>query len=462
MEHFEWDFYDWPGMLSILDFYQGKGRKPLDADCEVDLIMDETKNTDAKDKVSLKDDAQSGRNLYAQVDDNRDEALALAKQAAAPGQVQNRFAPSAYSVIPPYVLQELATKNPANTDFLKTYNRTKDLQETPVIVRPRVDTNANGSREVYDAQAKEDHPGVRARFEGDKPHADKEVNDAYEGTGIVRDFYKNVLGRNSIDNQGMKFISTVNYGDNYENAFWNGSQMTYGRPGADSPFKTFVLLDVIGHEITHGVTEKESGMRYYGQSGALNESMSDVFGELIDQYSKKQTADQADWVVGNGIWKDGVNGRGLRDMLNPGTAYDDPKVGKDPQPAHMKDYWNGWGDNGGVHYNSGIPNRAFALFAKSVGGYAWESPAQIWYAALKNAGSNPNFASFAAETIKQAKALGKNDLVEKLEKSWDAVGVTPNANATDNTPGGDDANDNDHGHDHKNDSPIPRPNKKAS
>lgn len=387
---------------------------------------------DGKDKTQVKNDdsQQASQNLVAELNSNKTESIALAKAAAA---APNQY-PVGYSVLPPYMLQELATRNPGNSDFLKTYTQTKDMQETPVVLRPRVETSANGTREVYDAKGKEEHPGEKARFEGDGPSTDDEVNVAYDSAGFIRDFYLKEYGRNSIDGQGMKMIQTVNYGDNYENAFWNGSQMTYGRPGKDSPFKTFVLLDVIGHEITHGVTEKESGMRYYGQSGALNESMSDVFAELIEQYSKKQTADQADWVVGNGIWKDTVKGRGLRDMLNPGTAYDDPAVGKDPQPAHMKDYWNGWGDNGGVHYNSGIPNKAFATFARAVGGNAWEAPGHIWYDARKAAGSNPDFATFAHHTIEAAKAMGRADLVTKLEAAWDGVGVKPSATKAADAP----------------------------
>ena len=384
---------------------------------------------DGKDKTQVSNDQskEASQNLVGELNSNKAESIALAKAA---GAAPNQY-PVGYSVLPPYMLQDLATRNPGNSDFLKTYTQTKDMQETPVVLRPRVETNANGTREVYDAKGKEEHPGEKARFEGEPAAADAEVNTAYDGAGFIRDFYLKEYGRNSIDGQGMKMIQTVNYGDNYENAFWNGSQMTYGRPGKDSPFKTFVLLDVIGHEITHGVTEKESGMRYYGQSGALNESMSDVFGELIEQYSKKQTADQADWLVGGGIWKDNIKGRGLRDMLNPGTAYDDPSVGKDPQPAHMKDYWNGWGDNGGVHYNSGIPNKAFATFAKAVGGNAWEAPGHIWYDARKAAGSNPDFGTFAYHTIEAAKAMGRADLVSKLEAAWDGVGVKPSAKAAD-------------------------------
>lgn len=427
-----------------------------------------------KTKVKAEDKVESGRSLYAEVDADRAESLQIAQAQGKTTAIPQRFQPTGFSVIPPHLLKEMVNRNPSDPELVKTLNKTTDLQETPIIVRPRVDTGANGDREVYDAQGKEVQPGVKVRFEGEKPTGETEADNAYDYTGLVRDFFKKEFGRNSIDGQGMKFISTVNYGENYENAFWDGSQMTYGRPGPDSPFKSFVILDVVGHEIMHGVTERESNMRYWGQSGALNESMSDVFGELIEQWSKKQTADQADWVIGNGIWKDTVKGRGLRDMLNPGTAYDDPAVGKDPQPAHMKDYWNGWGDNGGVHYNSGIPNRAFATFAKAVGGNAWEAPGHIWYNALKAAGSNPDFASFAHHTVEAAKAMGRADLVQKLEAAWDGVGVKPQApKATDSntTPGGSQDQDHDHkhdpDHDHKHDhdhrkGPLPQPGLKKS
>lgn len=330
-----------------------------------------------------------------------------------------------YSFIPPYLLREMALRNPKNLDFVSTMNKTRAL---PNCVDGCDD---NAVREVYDAKGKEDLPGDLVRKEGQKPTGDKEADDAYEFTGQVRDYFSKVHGRNSIDDKGMKLISTVNYGENYENAFWNGRQMTYGRPGKDSPFKTFVLLDVCGHEITHGVTEKMSNMEYYGQAGALNESMSDVFGELIQQRARNVKAKDADWVVGDGLWKDNIKGAGLRNMLKPGTAYDDPSIGKDPQPAHMKDYVKMSGDNGGVHYNSGIPNRAFAEFAVAMGGYAWEKPAQIWYEALKNAGSNPSFASFAYQTIEAAKKLGSDSDVAKLQKAWEDVGVTPSKDSKD-------------------------------
>ncbi len=393
-----------------------------------DLEGTKKEGTNLQSTQKLLDDAHAGQGK--EINSPAQNLLAFAKAGAEAGAkaAQNigGGGDTRSGIIPPYMLEDLAKRNPNVPGFQDTLK----LQPRfwPFPSKPK---DEKGAREVYDAQGKETQPGKKARFEGQKATGNDEVDKAYDFTGEVRGFYKDVYNRNSIDGKGMKFVSTVNYGTNYENAFWNGSQMTYGRPSDDSPFKTFMLLDVCGHEITHGVTEKESQLQYHGQSGALNESLSDIFGELIQQHAKNQKAADADWVVGDGIWKDGIKGRGLRDMLNPGTAYDDPKVGKDPQPAHMKDYLKTTRDNGGVHYNSGIPNKAFATFAVAVGGHAWEEPGHIWYAARAAAGSNPSFAQFAYHTIEQAKKLGFTNDVPKLEKAWADVGVTPSATATD-------------------------------
>jgi Zn-dependent metalloprotease len=367
--------------------------------------------------------SQSGSRLLSIVD-VLDDAASSARRAVV-GQPE-----ASAGIIPPYMLEELSKRNPAVPHFRATMHKMDQNSkpgETSWWPFPWPSGKHNAEREVYDAGGKESLPGKKARFEGDKPTGNDEVDRAYDFTGQVRSYYKDVHDRNSIDGKGMKFVSTVNYGDNYENAFWNGKQMTYGRPGSESPFKTFILLDVCGHEITHGVTEKETGLKYQGQAGALNESLSDVFGELIEQKAKQQLAKDADWLVGKDIWKDSVKGRGLRDMLHPGTAYDDPAIGKDPQPAHMKDYFKTTRDHGGVHYNSGIPNRAFATFAVSVGGYAYDEPGKIWFAARKAAGAEPSFAQFAYQTIEQAKKLGYSADVSKLQKAWEDVGVKPSA-----------------------------------
>ena len=180
--------------------------------------------------------------------------------------------------------------------------------------------------------------------------------------------FKKVFSRNSIDDRGMRIDSTVHYGDCYDNAFWNGRQMVYG-DGDGRIFAPFTkALDVIGHELTHGITQCEAGLNYRGQPGALNESFSDVFGCLVKQYRRRQTAKEADWLIGEDLFLPGVKAKAIRSMKAPGTAYDDPVLGKDPQPGHMDDYVVTEEDNGGVHLNSGIPNRAFYELAMRLKG----------------------------------------------------------------------------------------------
>ena len=152
-----------------------------------------------------------------------------------------------------------------------------------------------------------------------------------------------------------------------------------------SCFRRFTLaIDVIGHELTHGVTQYTSNLNYSDQPGALNESLSDVFGSLVKQRQRGQTASQADWLIGEGLFTANVKGVALRSLKEPGTAYDDPVLGRDPQPAHMRDYVHTSDDDGGIHINSGIPNHAFFLVAAAIGGYAWEKAGRIWYTAARD------------------------------------------------------------------------------
>ena len=355
------------------------------------------------------------------------------KPATVEEEARNHFHDEIEGVIPPDLLSELAKRNPNDPSFKNTIVEMEKLNKEG-LAKPRLGRDEGGKREVYDAMGQKlerGEFGEKLRFEGEPRSGDREADAVYDYTGAVRSFYKEVFNRNSIDDNGMKMISRVNYGENFQNAYWDGVSMTYGRPGADSPFKSLALLDVTAHEIAHGVTQHESGLVYRGQAGALNESMSDVFGEMVEQWVNKTSSRNADWIIGQGIWKDSVNGKGLRDMLHPGTAYDDSRIGKDKQPGHMDAYVQTTKDNGGVHINSGIPNRAFAEFARSVGGYSWEQPGQIWFKARQEAGRNPSFAQFAQATINAAKELGYNSLVPKLQASWGAVGVEPSATATD-------------------------------
>jgi Zn-dependent metalloprotease len=224
----------------------------------------------------------------------------------------------------------------------------------------------------------------------------------------------------------MKLDSTVHYGEEYNNAFWNGTQMVYGDGDGDIFQRFTKSIDVIGHELTHGVTQYEAALEYEGQAGALNESFSDIFGSLVKQHVFKQTADKADWLIGSGLFTKKINGLALRSMKEPGSAYDDPTIGIDPQPDHMKNYVKTSSDNGGVHINSGIPNRAFYLTALELGGYAWERAGKIWYIVLtEKLRERSNFQMAANSTFEVAGDIfEKNGEEQKaIKKAWNEVGI---------------------------------------
>lgn len=281
-------------------------------------------------------------------------------------------------------------------------------------------------RTIYDAKNSTDLPGTLVRGEGDQPSTDVAINEAYDGSGATYDLYHDIYERNSIDDRGLRLDSTVHYDIRYDNAFWNGDQMVYG-DGDGTLFNRFTIaIDVIGHELTHGITQYEAALIYRNESGALNESFSDVFGSLVKQRTLNQTADQADWLIGEGLLASGVQGVALRSMKAPGTAYDDPVLGKDPQPANYKNLYRGTSDNGGVHINSGIPNRAFYLAATAIGGYAWEKAGKIWYITLRDVlRSRSNFKNAANATIAVAGNLYGQDSNEQkaVRSAWKQVGV---------------------------------------
>jgi Zn-dependent metalloprotease len=343
-------------------------------------------------------------------------------------------------IVPPFMLKNIAThgtdaQQATAIDTLKTSAQLRGQRNaltdfTPAAIRV---TTGTKDRVVYTANFGSSLPGTVVRRENDPPSSDPAVNEAFDGSGTTYDLYNNVYQRNSIDGNGMRLDSTVHYQKGYDNAFWDGQQMVYGdgdedQPPADRIFNRFTIaIDVIGHELTHGVTQYTAKLAYSYQSGALNESMSDVFGSLVKQYGLQQSAAQADWIIGAGLFTSNVNGVGIRSMKAPGTAYDDPTLGKDPQPAHMKDYVNTTSDNGGVHINSGIPNHAFYVTAMEIGGFAWEKAGQIWYATLKGKlSSGSNFQNCADMTYQAAADLyGSGSLEQQaVKKGWAEVGIT--------------------------------------
>jgi Zn-dependent metalloprotease len=208
------------------------------------------------------------------------------------------------------------------------------------------------------------------------------------------------------------------------NAFWDGSQMAYG-DGDGVVFQCFTRsLDVVAHELTHGVQSFTSDLVYRGQSGAINEHFSDVFGVLVRQWRRQETGPRASWLVGAEVLVPAKTRRAIRDMERPGTAYTaDPVLGSDPQPDHMDRIYTGAADSGGVHINSGIPNRAFVLFAQAVGGPAWETPAAVWYEAMLRLPRTATFAALAKTTIKIATERFAADTGKACRAAWKQVGL---------------------------------------
>lgn len=354
--------------------------------------------------------------------------------------------------IPPHMLKNIATKGTESQkvlaiDTLKISAQMRGRRQALADFSAAAFRVASGGKDriVYDAKNGSNLPGTIARREGEAASADVAVNEAYDGSGTTYDLFNDVYKRNSIDANGMRLDSTVHYRTGYDNAFWDGEQMVYGDGDENLPveerlFNRFTIaLDVIGHELTHGVTQFEAKLMYSQQPGALNESMSDVFGSLVRQYQLAQTAAEADWIIGKGLLTANVNGVGIRSMKAPGTAYDDPVLGKDPQPAHMKDYVNTISDNGGVHINSGIPNHAFYVTAIELGGHAWEKAGQIWYVTLKDKlTTNSKFQDCANLTHQVAGDLyGAGGLEQQaVQKGWAAVGLTVGGTPPPPEPGG--------------------------
>jgi Zn-dependent metalloprotease len=218
----------------------------------------------------------------------------------------------------------------------------------------------------------------------------------------------------------------VHYATDYSNAQWNGRQMLYG-DGDERIFTRFTkALDVIGHELTHGVTQYSAALDYHDQSGALNEHFSDVFGILVKQYSLRQPASKSDWLIGAGLFTPQVHGSAIRSMKSPGTAYNDPILGRDPQPGHMKNYVKTHDDSGGVHINSGIPNHVFYLLATALGGNAWEVAGKIWYVTLtQKLPHDAQFQTCADTTFAVAGELfgAASEPQKAVAAAWKAVGI---------------------------------------
>ncbi len=352
----------------------------------------------------------------------------------------------AHAIVPPYLLARIAAvQEPTWARAAEAARSTlaAPREYRPVRSRLRLSIEDGGTlvaettpapdREISDAQLREVLPGVKVRGEDDPATGDAAADEAFDGLGATFDFLWDAWGRNSLDGAGGSLLATVHYGEDYDNAFWNGERMVFG-DGDGEVFTGFTgSLTVIAHELAHGVIEDEGGLLYRDQSGALNESVADVFGALAEQHALGQSADEASWLIGEGIFTDAVQGTALRSLAAPGTAYDDDVLGRDPQPAHLRDYVQTRDDNGGVHINSGIPNHAFYLTAMALGGRAWERAGLIWYRTITAGTLSPtaDFAAFAQATLAAAAAEygEESEEVAAVRAGWTGVGVIEDAGA---------------------------------
>lgn len=361
-----------------------------------------------------------------------------------------------YCIIPPYMLDSMAERGtPQQQDYarrcLASSDRLRAARERTILgdgpTAPQGASATDGKeRIVYSANNTTTLPGQRVRGEGDPPTGDAAADEAYDGSGYTYDLYEQVYGRKSIDGDNLRLDSTVHYDRGFDNAFWDGRQMVYGDGDQDLPadqrlFNRFTAsLDVIGHELTHGVTQYTANLVYRDQSGALNEHFSDVFGALVKQRKLNQNAGTADWLVGAELFTNNVRGDAIRSMKAPGTAYDDPVLGKDPQPAHMDDYVNTNQDNGGVHINSGIPNFAFYRTAVELGGNAWDKAGAIWYQTLTADRLSPNavfqdVVDLTSEIAGKLYGIGSTDQ-RAVINGWAAAGLrVTNAPSEPSAPG---------------------------
>lgn len=314
-----------------------------------------------------------------------------------------------------------------------------------------LDTTRGQGIETNDAQGRtRDNPAPvqlvdnnGAWGEASDPRGHRTAVDAQFGAQMTSDFLRDLLGRDSLDGRGEKLLSTVNVrledanGNLAPNAFWNGEQMTYGI-GDGVTFSDLTTVDIAGHEIAHGLTERTAGLIYRNESGGLNESISDIIGAGVEWYASQRNANvEFNWKVGEDAFTPGLEGDALRFMDDPtrdGYSIDHfSQMGR-----YRKDDGIGQpeSDNGGVHGSSGIMNNAFFLLTEGgtnrtsgqgvAEGIGMESSLKIFSRALQfYMVPNSTFAQ-----AREATLLATNDLfgagspeAAKLKQAWSAVGV---------------------------------------
>ncbi len=330
--------------------------------------------------------------------------------------------------VPPYLLERIVAASLAighdcartlEMDLVLRNSRPEGFDIEDLGKRDGSELARTAAWSVFTADSTQQLPGELVRAAGDPVSGDVAVDEAAAGLIASLELAAD-YGRDSFDGKGAPVVVTVHFGRNYVNAFWNGFQLVFGDGDAEVFVRFTKPIDVLGHEFAHAVTQYTAGLVYRDQSGALNESLSDVFATCMKQRLLGQRADEADWLIGAELFLPGIAARGLRDMAYPGTAYNDPVLGRDPQVGHLDQLVLTTDDNGGVHINSGIPNRAFYLAATSIGGMSWEGAGRIWWAAMTGGQVRPatDFAGFAAATVASA-----GEYAAAVEQAWSRVGV---------------------------------------
>jgi len=325
-------------------------------------------------------------------------------------------------IIPPHILEALAKRG--NLSCKATLNDVYRIREKRNLLLnnllKRDVVGEKGDRLFYDSQNKYEQRVKLSREEGQKDVDDIVVNKAFDTSGFVRDYLKQNFNLISVDDNGLDLISNVHYGEKYNNAYWDGDEMTYG-DGDGVEFQNFAsAIDVVAHELMHGVTQFLANLEYRGQSGALNEHFSDVFGTIIKQKYLKQNIEEADWLIGDTVVTEDFPGVAIRSMKAPGTAND-----FDNQPDHMDDYYSGTSDNQGVHINSGIPNKAFYLSCLEVG---IDECSSIWFETLKVLWRTADFNDMLEKILETTELLISEDKVsstasEAIAQSFASVGL---------------------------------------
>jgi vibriolysin len=289
-----------------------------------------------------------------------------------------------------------------------------------VLRAPEIHSAIN--RKVYSANNGTSTPGTLKRSEGGAATGDAHVDGNYTKLGGAYLCYKNNFGRDSYNNAGATFISTVHYSTNYVNAYWDGTQMVYGDGDGVNSTQLGLSADVTTHELTHAVTSSESNLTYSGESGGLNEAMSDIFGAYCESYASGTWATtNAVFMVGDDIWTPATPGDALRYMYDP--AKDGTSL----------DYWTSSAGSVDVHYSSGIANLAFKLLSTggthprgkstvNVTGIGVQKAGAIFYSANANyMTASTTFAQAKTYTESAASTLGYS--VASVTQAWQAVGV---------------------------------------